>query len=219
MGMEKIYHDITEAIVSGIEETALNRTREALKQGAAPLDIINEALIPGLEIVGDEYQSGVCFVPELIVAGRIMEGAMKLLDVELRDRAEERPTVGRVMLGSVAGDVHTIGKDLVSTMLNINGFEIVDLGCNVPVSVFVDKVGEVQPDILGLSALLTTTTPQQREVINALTEAGLRERVKVIVGGASTTRAWAEEIGADAYADSASEAVPVCRHLVGAEAV
>lgn len=217
MEMGKIYHDITEAIVSGVEETALSRTRAALTQGADPLEIINEALIPGLEIVGEEYQSGVCFVPELIVAGRIMEGAMKLLEAELRDRAEERPTVGKVVLGSVAGDVHTIGKDLVSTMLNINGFEVIDLGSNVPASIFVDEVREIKPDILGLSALLTTTTPQQREIIGALTEAGLREQVKVIVGGASTTRAWAEEIGADAYADSASEAVPICLHLVGVE--
>lgn len=219
MSKEQLYQEITEAIVSGVEDTALSLTRKALDDGADPLEIINEGLIPGLKIVGQEYEAGVCFVPELVVAGRIMEGTMKLLDVELRSRATERPVVGKVVLGSVAGDVHTIGKDLVGTMLNINGFEIVDLGCNVPASVFVDKVRQLEPDILGLSALLTTTTPQQREVIQGLKEAGLREQVKVIVGGASTTRAWAEEIGADAYADTAMEGVKVCLRLVGAEVV
>ena len=214
MDKEQYFNQIKEAIVLGVEDTALSLTRQGLEAGLEPMEIIREGFIPGLNVIGQEFEEGFSFLPELVVAGRIMKSAMEILEREMRKRATPHASVGRVVLGTVAGDIHTIGKDLVGTMLNLNGFEVYDLGCNVPTEIFVQKVKEMEPEILGISALLTTTMPVQEEIVKALIAAGVREQVKVIIGGASVHRGWAERIGADAYAETAHEAVTVCKDLL-----
>jgi methylmalonyl-CoA mutase cobalamin-binding domain/chain len=145
-----------------------------------------------------------------------MRGAMELLEPELRLRQQTVESPGTVVLGTVAGDIHEIGKSLVGTMLSANGFKVFDLGVNVPTSSFIQKIRETNANILGLSALLTTTMTVQREIIRELTEAGIRSQIKVMVGGAPVTRSWAEEIGADGYAEDALGAVQLARKLSGA---
>ncbi len=211
-----LYEQITDAIVDGMEDEALALTQMALAQGHDPLEIIDLAFMPGMAIVGDDFEAGVCFVPELVMAGKIMRSVMDLMEDELRRRAESVESAGKIVLGTVAGDIHTIGKDMVSTLLSLNGFEVVDLGANVPIRHFVDAVRREQPQILGLSALITTTMPKQEEVIQALEVRGLRAEVKVIVGGASTSQEWADQIGADGYAENANRAVALCTELLAA---
>lgn len=215
MWEEELYRQITEAVISGDEETAIKLTQEGVAQGLDPIEIINRGYQPGLDIIGQEYETGVCFVPELITAGNIMQAAMVILEDELNQRSESRQTLGKVVLGTVAGDIHSIGKDLVGTMLSLNGFEVIDLGANVPTPEFIEKVREVKEPILGLSALITTTMQVQQEIIKALEDLGIREQVKVVIGGAPTSQDWADQIGADGYAAHATRAVTVCKQMVG----
>lgn len=169
--------------------------------------------MPGMNAVGDKFSCGEYFLPDLIIAADGMRSAMELLEPELRARQQVLESPGTVVLGTVAGDIHEIGKSLVGTMLSANGFKVHDLGVNVPTSNFIQKVKETNATIVGLSALLTTTMTVQREIIQELTEAGLRNQVKVMVGGAPVTRSWAEEIGADGYAEDALGAVQLARKL------
>jgi methylmalonyl-CoA mutase cobalamin-binding domain/chain len=155
------------------------------------------------------------FLPDLIIAADGMQKAMELLEPELSARNQQVESPGAMVIGTVKGDIHEIGKSLVGTMLSANGFKVYDLGVDVPTSVFVEKVKETGAELLGLSALLTTTMVMQREIIEALKQAGLREKVRVVVGGAPVTRGWAKEIGADGYAEDAMGAVQLARQLVG----
>jgi len=214
MSKQELFDQITDAIVDGFEEEALELTRAALDQGYDPLEIIDLAFMPGMAIVGEDYEAGLCFVPELVMAGQIMHSVMDVMDGELRQRAEQVESAGKVVIGTVGGDIHTIGKDLVGTLLSLNGFEVVDLGANVPTQKFLEAVRTEQPDIIGLSSLITTTMHKQEEVIQALTVRGLRDDVKVIIGGASTSQEWAERIGADGYAENANRAVGLCTQLL-----
>ncbi|MDD2695975.1 MAG: corrinoid protein, partial [Anaerolineales bacterium] len=182
--------------------------------GIEPMAIVKDGLIPGMNIVGEKFSSGEYFLPDLIIAADGMQKAMELLEPELRARHQAVESAGTVILGTVKGDIHEIGKSLVGTMLSANGFKVHDLGVDVPTDAFISKVKETKPDILGLSALLTTTMTVQREVIQALNEAGVRDNLKVMVGGAPVTRSWAEEIGADGYAEDAMGAVQLARNLV-----
>jgi 5-methyltetrahydrofolate--homocysteine methyltransferase len=190
-------------------------TRQALEAGLEPMTIINEGLVPGMNVVGDKFQSGEYFLPHLIIAANGMQQAMGLLEPELRAREQAVETAGIVVIGSVAGDIHEIGKSLVATMLSANGFEVYDLGVDVPTETFVAKVKETGANLLGLSALLTTTMTVQRKVIEALEEAGIRDQVKVIIGGAPVSQQWADTIDADGYAEDAVGAIKKARQLVG----
>lgn len=212
---DEIYNQLNQAVIDGDEELAETLTRQALDRGLNPLDIINQGLTPGIDVVGEKFGCGEYFLPHLVMAGNAMKAAMGLLDPALKASGATRETLGTVVLGTVAGDIHEIGKSLVATMLTASGFVVHDLGVDVPTERFVEKVRESEANLLGLSALLTTTMSVQRKVIDALKEAGLREQVKVMLGGAPVSRQWAEEIGADGYAEDAAGAVNLARRLVG----
>jgi corrinoid protein of di/trimethylamine methyltransferase len=207
---------ITASLVDGEPDAVVEGTRAALAAGLEPLAIIDGAFVPGMRTVGDKYSTGEYFLPNLIVSASAMKQAMALLEPELRARRQQMKSAGRVVIGTVRGDIHEIGKSLVATMLTANGFEVHDLGVDVPVDKFVEKVRETGADLVGLSALLTTTMGGQKTVIEALRAAGLRDRVKVMVGGAPVTRKWAEDIGADGYAPDAVAAVDLATRLAAA---
>ena len=208
---EKLAAKIVDCDPDAVEEL----TRQALAAGLEPMDIISQGLTKGMQIVGDNFQCGDAFLPDLIIAAEGMQRAMVLLEPELLKRQQAIESVGVVVIGTVQGDIHEIGKTLVGTMLSANGFKVFDLGTDVPASEFIAKIKETGANILGLSSLLTTTMVLQREVIEALKSAGLRQQVKVMVGGAPVTKSWAEQIGADGYAEDASGAVLIARQLVG----
>jgi len=205
---------ITKSIVEGEPDGTVRLTRQALEAGLEPMTIIDEGLMPGMDIVGEKFSSGEYFLPHLIIAANGMKRAMELLEPELRARQQAVKASGTVVIGTVKGDIHEIGKSLVGTMLSASGFRVYDLGVDVPTETFVARVRETGADLLGLSALLTTTMVVQQEVIEALIEAGLRDRVKVIVGGAPVTQEWADSIGADGYAEDAVGAVTLAKRLV-----
>ncbi len=212
---KEIFEKLTNSIIMGEPEITVEVTKEALSAGIEPMDIIRQGLVPGMNVVGEKFSSGEYFLPDLIIAADGMQQAMELLEPELRLRQQTLESAGIIVIGTVKGDIHEIGKSLVATMLSANGFKVIDLGVDVPTQKFVDKVKETGADIVGLSALLTTTMTVQREVIQALTVAGLREKVKVIVGGAPVTRGWAKDIGADGFAEDAMGAVAVAKQLMG----
>lgn len=202
------------SIVEGEREDAEALARRAVAEGLDPLRAINEGFVLGLDDVGEQYGCGAMFLPDLVLAAEAMKGAVAILEPELARRGAARQVLGRVVIGTVQGDIHDIGKTLVATMLAANGFEVHDLGVDVPVAAFAQKAREVNADIVGVSALLTTTMVRQRAVIEALEDVGLRPRVKVMVGGAPVTAAWVRGIGADAFSEDAIGAVAVARRLV-----
>jgi len=211
----ELYKQITATLVQGEPDKTVELTRQALDAGLEPLSIVNEGLVPGMDIVGDKFQTGEYFLPHLIIAASGMGQAMTLLEPELKAREQEIESLGTVVIGTVKGDIHEIGKSLVGTMMSAHGFQVHDLGVDVPVEDFVTKVRETGANLLGLSALLTTTMTVQREIIEALVEAGIRDQVKVIVGGAPVSQEWSDTIGADGYADDAVGAIEIAKQLAG----
>jgi corrinoid protein of di/trimethylamine methyltransferase len=210
---------MAESIYQGEPEDAERLARQALADGSLdPLAAITEGFVPGVNRVGREFGCGELFLPDLVRAGAAMKAAITVLEPELARRGMARQAAGKVVLGTVQGDIHEIGKNLVATMFTANGFEVHDLGVDVPAARFVAKAAEVEADVVGLSALLTTTMLAQRQVVEALAQAGLRGRVKVLVGGAPVTRQWAAEIGADGFAEDAMGAVRLAQELLGRKA-
>jgi corrinoid protein of di/trimethylamine methyltransferase len=204
---------IIASLVDGEPDVTVTVTKQALAAGIEPLAIIDRGLVPGMRLVGEKFSCGEYFLPNLIVAANGMKQAMRLLEPELRARQQTLKSPGTVVIGTVAGDIHEIGKSLVATMLAANGFEVHDLGVDVPIAKFVGTVREVGATLVGLSSLLTTTMAVQKKVIEALENAGLRAQVKVMVGGAPVSQKWAEEIGADGYAEDAVDAVNLAKQL------
>jgi len=213
---EELFSAMRQSIVDGETEQAANLARQALAQGLDPLAAIDQGFVPGVLYVGEQFGGGEMFLPDLVLAGEALKAAVAVLEPEMQRRGVQRQTLGKVVLGTVKGDIHEIGKTLVGAMLTAHGFAVYDLGVDVPFAQFAAKAREVGADIVGVSALLTTTMAGQRAVIQALEEADLRPQVKVMVGGAPVTRRWAEEIGADGYGEDAIAAVAVARRLVGA---
>lgn len=211
----ELFAQLAQSLIDGEPEATADLTRQALDAGIEPLAVIREGLVPGMNVVGEKFSCGDYFLPDLIIAADGMQKAMELLEPELRARQQAVESAGTVVIGTVKGDIHEIGKSLVGTMLSANGFKVFDLGVDVPTAAFVNKVKETGANLVGLSALLTTTMTMQREVIQALAAAGLRDQVKVMVGGAPVTRSWAHEIGADGYAEDAMGAVQAARLLAG----
>ena len=212
---KELFQAMATSVIDGEIEDAERLAKQAIEQGIDPLDAINQGFVVGVNHVGDGFASGEMFLPDLVIAGEVMKVAVSVLEPEMAKRGTERQMLGQVVMGTVEGDIHDIGKTLVATMLSASGFAVHDLGVDVPINTFVEKVREVNADVIGLSALLTTTMVTQRSVIEALEEAGLRSQVKVMVGGAPVTRSWAEEIGADSYSEDAIGAVAVAKELVG----
>ena len=202
---------IAKSIYSGDVEAVAELVQDALDSGMAPGDVLNDALLAGMDEVGRDFKEGVLFVPEVLFAARSMQAGMDVLKPLLADG--EIASSGKYVLGTVKGDMHDIGKNLVRMMLEGGGFEAIDLGVDVEPSAFVDAVREHKPDLVGMSALLTTTMAQMKVTIDALEEAGLRDSVKIVIGGAPVTAAFAEQIGADAFAEDAATAVDVAREL------
>jgi corrinoid protein of di/trimethylamine methyltransferase len=213
--MSEILKQLQEVIILGEPDQARERAAQALEEGVAPLTAIEEALNPGMQVVGDRYECGEYFIPDLVMSAEAMKAAMGVFEPALIARQEQRQVLGTVVIGTVEGDIHEIGKSLVATMLSAAGFQVHDLGVDVSADEFVKRVQETDANVVGLSALLTTTMLNQEVVIEALEEAGLREQVKVVIGGAPTSTDWAHTIGADAYAENANEAVGVVRKLLG----
>jgi len=204
---------IKQAIIDGDAATVNALTQALLASGMPAKEILEGALLPGMEVVGERMRSGDCFIPEVLLSARTMQGALDLLRPHML--AGESTSAGTVVIGTVEGDLHDIGKNLVGMMLQGAGFEVVNLGTGVTAAQFVAAVKEHSPQIVGMSALLTTTLPHMSETLAALKAAGLRDSVKVMVGGAPVTQAWADEVGADGYGANAGMAVERAKALVG----
>ena len=211
---DEIYTKLAQSLIDGDPDACVELTKQALAEGIEPMAIIRQGLMPGMNVVGEKFGSGEYYLPDLIIAADGMQQAMALLDPELQARQQSVESLGVMVIGTVKGDIHEIGKSLVGTMLSANGFKVHDLGVDVPTEKFVAAVNEYGANLVGLSALLTTTMTVQKQVIAALQEAGVRGQVKVMVGGAPVTRSWAEEIGADGYAEDAMSAVTMAKKLV-----
>ena len=217
MTTEELFKAMAQSIIEGEPEDAERLAREALAQGIEPLEAINRGFVPGVDEVGRGFGCGDLFLPDLVRAGAAMKAVTKVLEPEMLRRGTVRESAGTVVLGTIKGDIHEIGKNLVGTMFTAGGFTVHDLGVDVPFDAFVEKAREVNANVVGVSALLTTTMANQRKVIEALDKAGLRPKVKVLVGGAPVTRGWASEIGADGYAEDAVGAVKIARELLGSK--
>jgi corrinoid protein of di/trimethylamine methyltransferase len=195
-----------EAIVAADEEKATEVARQAVSSGVDPLKMINQGFSEGMRQVGDLFERGTLFLPEVIIASEAMVAAVAILEETLPETERDKKA-GVAVLGTIEGDVHDIGKGIVATLMRVYGFEVHDLGRDVPLTAFVEKAREVSPNIVGSSALMTTTMVGQKALEKMLKEAGLRDKVKTMVGGAVVTQHWADKIGADGYAEDAQEAV------------
>jgi 5-methyltetrahydrofolate--homocysteine methyltransferase len=211
--MSDILKTLAEKLYAGNFRETPELTQRALDEGLKPVQILQDSLIAGMDAVGRDFKAGELFVPEVLVAAKAMHAAMDVLRPLLV--GEDVPTLGKSVIGTVQGDLHDIGKNLVGMMLEGAGFEVVDLGTDIAPQAFVEAVKAHQPNLLGMSALLTTTMPAMKHTIDALTEAGLRDQVRVMVGGAPVTATFARDIGADGYAPDAAAAVDMARSLVG----
>jgi corrinoid protein of di/trimethylamine methyltransferase len=213
---EEILNKLMNSVLNCDVDAAVKAAEEALKMGVDPVEAIERGLARGVRIVGERFGAGEAFLTELAIAAEAMKQALKVLEPAILKSTRERKTLGKVVIGTVEGDIHDIGKNIVSTLLMVAGFDVIDLGVDVPTEKFVEKVKEIKPEIVGMSALMTTTMVKMIDVINALKHEGLREKVKVIVGGAPTSKKWAEEIGADGHGGDAIEAVEVAKKLIAA---
>ena len=208
MSLEKLY----QAVMEGDAGEAASQVEAALAAGVPPSDILNKGCIAAMGEVGELFEEGEMFVPEMLIAARAMQAAMSLLKPHLAEG--EIVSAGKVIIGTVAGDLHDIGKNLVGMMLEGAGFEVIDLGTDASADDFVAAVQEHSPDLIGMSALLTTTMPSMTKTVEGLTEAGLRDQVKVLIGGAPVTQQYADKIGADGYAPDASSASRKAKELL-----
>lgn len=213
--MSGILEEIKDSIISMKRDLARELTQKALDEGMEAGEILHSCLIPAMDTVGKEYEEGIKFIPEILVASKAMKGALELLKPILAGSGSV--SEGKAVLGTVEGDVHDIGINLVGMMLEGAGFDVLQLGADTSCEKFVQAVRENRPDILGLSALLTTTMVNMKDVIHALGEAGLREAVKIMVGGATVSQRFADECGADGYAPDAAQAAVLAKKLIKPE--
>ena len=210
--MEELFEKMAEVLIAGKQEEVKSLTQEALDKGAAARDILDKGLLAGMDVVGQRFKVGDMFIPEVLLCARCMHGALDILRPLLSEA--DAAGLGTVLIGTVEGDLHDIGKNLVSMMLQGAGFQVVDLGTNITAQQFVEAIKEHQPDILGMSALLTTTMPRMQETIQALKEAGIRDQVKIMAGGAPVTQDFVDKIGGDAYGANAASATEKAKELV-----
>lgn len=211
--MKTVLEKIAGQLMIGQKEAVVKLTSEALDSGVAAVDIVDHGLLAGMEVVGNRFKAGDMFIPEVLRCAQCMHAAMDLLQPLLSEG--DASGTGTFVIGTVEGDQHDIGKNLVAMMLEAAGFKVIDLGINLKPEVFVEAVKEHQPDIMGMSALLTTTMPKMAETIKALEEAGIRDQVKIMAGGAPVTEEFTKEIGADAYGANAAAAADIAKALCG----
>lgn len=211
-----IFDELQEAVITGDQARVIDLTGYFLEAGKPAKEILQEGLIPGMAVVGQRFKDGEYFIPEMLLAARALNAGLDILKPLLEDSDFE--PVAKVVVGTVKGDIHDIGKNLVSIMLRGGGFEVIDAGVDVPPERFIELVKESGASLVGLSALLTTTMPSIKDTIDAFVADGVRESVKIMVGGAPVSEKYAQEIGADGYAKNSSAAVDVARKLVGADA-
>jgi 5-methyltetrahydrofolate--homocysteine methyltransferase len=211
--MSELLGKMAESLIAGNIDEVVKLTQEALDDGAAPADILDQGLLAGMDVVGQRFKAEEMFIPEVLRCAKCMHGAMEILRPLLAETGAE--SIGTLIIGTVKGDLHDIGKNLVGMMFEGAGFNVVDLGIDKEPQVFVDAIKEHKAKLLGMSALLTTTMPKMGETINAIKEAGIRDQVKILVGGAPITSSFAEEIGADGYASNAASAVEKGKELLG----
>ncbi len=210
--MEKLFAEIKDIVVAGKHAEVEALVKKAVADGAVLDDLINNALIAAMDVVGQRFANSEIFVPEMLVSAMTMKKGLKIIKPLLKE--DQSQSKGKVILCTVKGDLHDIGKNLVAMMLEGAGFEVVDLGVDSTVEMVIARVKELQPDVLGMSALLTTTMPEMEKVIEALKARGIREKVKVMIGGAPVGADFAQKIGADAYGEDAAEAVTLARGFI-----
>lgn len=208
---------MAKSVMDGEVEDAKALALKAISEDIDPLDAINNGYVVGINVIGEKFSSGQCFLPELVMAGEAMKSALSVLEPEMAKRGTERKVLGNVVLATIQGDIHDIGKTLVGIMLSSTGFRVYDMGVDVNIDSIIQQAKETNADIIGVSALLTTTMINQRTLIERLVETGIRDRVKVMVGGAPVTREWADEIGADGFSEDAIGAVAVAKQILGQE--
>ena len=212
--MDALFQTMRQSILDGAPDCAVELARRALADGVDPLEAVNQGFAAGITSAGEQFGRGEMFLPDLLACAEAMKAAIRVLEPEMRKRGSRREVLGKIVLGTARGDIHDIGKNLVATILAAAGFQIFDLGTSVTPEQFVAKAREVDADIVGISALLTTTMAGQKAVIEALDKNGLRPRVKAIIGGAAVTAKWAAEIGADGYSRNATDALELAKQLV-----
>lgn len=213
MSQQELLSKLTDAVVNGEEELAARLAGEALEAGISPLEIIKEGMSPGAKLAGEKFDIGEYFLPELMMAGEAMKAALQVLLPSMTDEMRSEAE-GKVVMGSVEGDVHDIGKNIVISLLTATGFQVIDLGIDVPADTFIEAIRSEKADILGMGAYMSTTLPEMATVVRKLKETGLREKVKVMIGGVATTAKFAQDIGADGYAGDANEAIKLAKSLM-----
>jgi len=214
MNKEQILENLATAIVDGDDDMALESARAALDAQLDPLDAVDQGLSKGMDVIGEQFQSGEVFLPELLMAASAFKAAMEILKPEIELQKKEIAKQGTVLIGTVKGDLHSIGKNIVGTVLETKGFDVVDIGIDNGALDIIQEAKKVQADVIALSCLMTTTMPAQKEVIETLEEMNLRDKYFVIVGGGPVTPEWANEIGADGYGESAIQAAELVKELM-----
>ncbi|HEU4400893.1 MAG TPA: corrinoid protein [Candidatus Polarisedimenticolia bacterium] len=214
MSHADLYEKMAQCVITGEADVATALAKQSLELGIPPLESIDNGFVKGIRVVGDRFGAGELFLPELVMSAEAMKAALAVLEPELAKGNAVREVQGNVLACTVQGDIHDIGKRIVCTMLSANGFQVVDLGVNVKIDRFVEEIKTRKPDIVAMSALLTTTAPNQGKVIKLLSKEGIRGDYIVMVGGAPTSASWAKEIGADGYGENATEAVRVAKELM-----
>jgi Predicted cobalamin binding protein len=206
------YADLAQSVITGQKDQVTEQVNSLLSEGKSPLEIVNQGLIEGMNVVGVRFKAGDMYVPEVLMAAKSMSGGLEIVKPLIS--AAEQKSAGKILLGTVKGDLHDIGKNLVGMLIESGGFEVINMGVDVSADDFIDAVIEQKPDILALSALLTTTMPAMKDIIEYLEDEGLRDQVKVIIGGAPVSKEYADTIGADGYAPDAGSAVELCKQLL-----
>ncbi len=215
MEKEQILENLAASIVEGDEDMALENARAALEMQMDPLETVEQGLSKGMAVIGEQFESGEVFLPELLMAANAFKAAMGILKPELEAQNKQTAKIGTVLIGTVKGDLHNIGKDIVSIVLETNGINVVDIGIDNNALNFIQEAEKAQADIIALSCLMTTTMPAQKEVIETLEEMDLRDKYFVVVGGGPVTQEWADEINADGYGKSAIHAPALVKELMG----
>lgn len=211
---EVLLKELKEATINGDSDEVVKLAKRVIEAGIDPLEAVEKALVAGVLELGDRWINGEAFISDIIAAADAMKMGLSILKGEIAKRGGSISYRGRIVIGTVEGDIHDIGKSIVASLWEASGFEVIDLGIDVPPSKFVEAIKQYNPDIVGMSALMTTTMLKQRETIEAIKQAGLRDRVKIVVGGAPTTEEWAREIGADGWAPDAISAVELVKKLL-----